>query len=87
MSEIDMPYRFRLRSRQGISSECRGCRKPICSEQFCHSIVVRWMQEINHLDFCQECYDNRIQPHFGDQDSTTSSEQPGFLGSLSRLIV
>jgi hypothetical protein len=87
MSEMAMPYRFSLIHRQGVSDGCVGCRKQIRSEHLCHTIVVRWMQEINHLDFCQECYDNCIQQYFKAQDFTTSTEQPGFLESLSKLGV
>ena len=80
-----MPYRFRLLRRRGIASECQACGKQIPSEQLCHTIVVRWMQEFNDLDFCQACYDNRIQQYFKAQDFTTSTEQPELLEYLSKL--
>jgi hypothetical protein len=82
-----MPYRFRLLHRQAsISNECRACKKQISSGQLCHTIVVRWMQEFNDLDFCQECYDKYIQQYFkAHEDFTTSAEQPGFFEFLSKL--
>jgi hypothetical protein len=43
------------------------------------------MQEFNDLDFCQACYDNRIQQYFKAQDFTTSTEQPELLEYLSKL--
>jgi hypothetical protein len=85
MSEMAMPYRFRLLHRKGISSECRACRKQISSGQLRHTIIVRWMQEFNQLDFCQECYNKYIQQYFKAQDFITSVEQPGFFEALSKL--
>jgi hypothetical protein len=46
-----MPYHFSLVHRRSTSSECRACRNPILSEQNFHTIVVRWEQEFNELDF------------------------------------
>ena len=85
MSEVAMPYRFRLLHRKGISSECRACRKQISSGQLRHTIIVRWMQEFNQLDFCQECYNKYIQQYFEAQDFITSAEQPEFFEALSKL--
>ncbi len=85
MSEAAKPYRFRLLHRQGVSNECRACAKQISSEQVCHTIVVRWMQEFNNLNFCDECYNKYIQQYFKARDFITSTEQPGFLEALSKL--
>jgi hypothetical protein len=85
MSEMAMPYRFRLLHRKGISSECRACRNQISSGQLRHTIIVRWMQEFNQLDFCQKCYNKYIQQYFKAQDFITSAEQPGFFEALSKL--
>ena len=85
MSEMAMPYRFSLVHRHGTSSECRACRNLIPSDQDFHTIVVRWEQEFNELDFCQACYDNHIQKYFESRDSTISTEQLGLLEFLSKL--
>jgi hypothetical protein len=85
MSEMAIPYHFSLVHRHGTSSECRACRKQISLDQYFHTIVVRWEQEFNHLDFCQECYGKYIQQYFKAQDFTTSTEQPGLFEFLSRL--
>lgn len=84
--EVASPYHFRLLRRKGVANECRACKKQISSGQLCHTIVVRWMQESNHLDFCQECYHKHIEQYFKAQDNTTTStKQPGFLEFLSKL--
>ena len=80
-----MPYHFRLVHRRGTSSECRACKNQIASGHIFHTIVVRWEQEFNELDFCQVCYYNHIQQYFKSQGSTTSSEQPGLLEFLTKL--
>lgn len=84
--ESAMPYNFSLAHRHGTSSECRACRKPIPSDQGFHTIVVRWEQEFNELDFCQACYDNHIQKYFKSRDFTTSTEQPELLKFLSKPV-
>ena len=81
-----MPYHFSLVYRRSTtSSECRACRNPIYSDQDFHTIVVRWEQEFNELDFCQTCYENYIQKYFEFKDFTISTEQPGLLEFLSKL--
>ena len=85
MSGVDMPYRFRLLHRQGFSIECRVCRNQISSERVCHTIIVTWMEEFNHLDFCEECYNKLIQQYFRAQDVTTSTEHPELLEALTKL--
>jgi hypothetical protein len=85
MSQRTMPYRFTLVHRDGTSSECRACRNPIPSDQALHTIVVRWEQEFNQLNFCQACYNNHIQKYFQPRYSTTSTEQPALLEFLSKL--
>ena len=86
MSEMAMPYHFSLVYRRSTtSSECRACRNPISSDQDFHTIVVRWEQEFNELDFCQTCYENYIQKYFESRDFTISTEQPGLLEFLSKL--
>jgi hypothetical protein len=80
-----MPYHFWLVHRRGTFSECRACRNQIPSDYAFHTIVVRWEQEFNELDFCQACHDNHIQQFFKSQDSTISTEQPGLLEFLSKL--
>jgi hypothetical protein len=84
MSQMAMPYHFSLAQRRGTSSECRACKNLIPSDQAFHTIVVRWEQEYNELDFCQACYDNHIQQYFNSRDSVTSTEQPGLLEFLSK---
>ena len=79
------PYHFSLVHRRSTSSECRACRNPISLDQDFHTIVVRWEQEFNELDFCQTCYENHIQKYFESQDFTISTEQPGLLEFLSEL--
>ena len=83
--ESAMPYNFSLAHRHGTSSECRACRNPIPSDQGFHTIVVRWEEEFNELDFCQTCYDNHIQNYFEFKDLAVSTEQPGLLEFLSKL--
>jgi hypothetical protein len=85
MNQMAIHYHFRLVHRRNTSSECRACRNQIPSDHVFHTIVVRWEQEINELDFCQTCYDNHIQQYFKTQDSTISTEQPGLLEFLSKL--
>ena len=85
MSEMAMPYHFSLVHRHSTSSECRACRNPILSEQNFHTVVVRWEQELNELDFCQACYDNHIQKYFESGDFTISTEQPELFEFLSKL--
>ena len=81
-----MPYHFSSVDRHCTSSsKCRACRNLIPSDQDCHTIVVRWEQEFNELDFCQACYDNHIQKYFESGDSIVSTEQPGLLDFLSKL--
>jgi hypothetical protein len=85
MSEWAMPYNFSLVHRRGTSSECRACRNPISSDQDFYTIVVRWEEEFNELDFCQTCYDNHLQKYFESRDFTVSTEQPGILEFMSKL--
>jgi hypothetical protein len=87
MSEMAAaPYHFSLVVyRRGTSSECRACRNPIPSDQDFHTIVVRWEEEFNELDFCKTCYDNHIQKYFEFKDFTASTEQPGLLEFLSKV--
>jgi len=85
MSETTMPYNFSLVHRRSISSECRACRNPISSDQSFHTIVVRWEEEFNDLDFCQACYDNRIEKYFESGDFTISTNQSGLFDYLSKL--
>jgi hypothetical protein len=86
MSETAMPYNFSLVHRRSTSSECRACRNPISSDQSFHTIVVRWEEEFNDLDFCQACYDNHIEKYFESGDLTISTtEQSGLLEFLSKL--
>jgi hypothetical protein len=85
MSETAMPYHFSLVHRRSASSECRASRNVIPSDQNFYTIVVRWEQEFNELDFCQSCYDNHIQKYFESRDFTISTEQPGLLEFLSKL--
>ena len=85
MSEMAAPYHFSLVHRRGVSSKCRACRNPISSDQSLHTIVVRWEEEFNELDFCQTCYDNYLQKYFGSRDFTVSTEQPGILEFMSKL--
>ena len=86
MSEMAMPYHFSLVRRRSTSSDgCRACRNPISLGQDFHTIVVRWEQEFNELDFCQTCYENHIQKYFESRDFTLSTEQPGLLEFLSKL--
>ena len=87
MSEMAQPYNFSLVHRRSTSSECRACRNPIASDQDFHTIVVRWEEEFNELDFCQACYDDHIEKYFKSSDLTISTEQPGLLGFLSNLDV
>ena len=87
MSEMALPYNFSLVHRCSTSSECRACRNPIASDQDFHTIVVRWEEEFNELDFCQACYDDHIEKYFKSSDLTISTEQPGLLGFLSNLDV
>ena len=53
MSEMALPYNFSLVHRRSTSSECRACRNPIASDQDFHTIVVRWEEEFNELDFAK----------------------------------
>jgi hypothetical protein len=85
MSQMAIPYHFSSVHRRGTSSECRACRNPIRSEQDIHTIIVRWEQEFNELDFCQACYDNYIQQYFKSLNSTVSTEEPRLLEFLSKL--
>jgi hypothetical protein len=85
MSEMAAPYHFGLVHRRGVSSKCRACRNLISSDQSLHTIVVRWEEEFNELDFCQTCYDNHIQNYFEFKDLAVSTEQPGLLEFLSKL--
>lgn len=85
MSELAKPYNFSLVNRRGTSSECRACRNWISSDQDLHTIVVRWEQEFNELDFCQACYNNHLQKYFESKDFTISTEQPGILEFMSKL--
>ncbi len=87
MSEMAPPYNFSLVHRRSTSSECRACRNPVASDQDFHTIVVRWEEEFNELDFCQACYDNHIEKYFKSRDLTISTEQPGLLEFLSNLDV
>ena len=85
MSEMAQPYNFSLVHRRSTISECRACRTPISSDQDFITIVVRWEEEFNELDFCQACYDNHIGKFFKSRDLTISTEQPGLLEFLSAL--
>jgi hypothetical protein len=85
MSGLAMLYNFDSVQRRGTSSECRACRNPISSDHEFHTIVVRWEEEFNELDFCQTCYDNYLQKYFGSRDFTVSTEQPGILEFMSKL--
>jgi anti-sigma-K factor RskA len=85
MSEMAAPYQFSLVHRSSTSSKCRACRNPISSDQEFYTIVVRWEEEFNELDFCKTCYDNHIQKYFKSRDFTISTEQPGLLEFLSTL--
>jgi hypothetical protein len=87
MSEMAQPYNFSLVHRRSTSSQCRACRNPVASDQDLHTIVVRWEEELNELDFCQACYDNHIEKYFKSRDLTISTEQPGLLEFLSNLDV
>src|ERR687893_648009 len=87
MSEMALPYNFSLVHRRSTSSECRACKNPIASDQDFHTIVVRWEEEFNELDFCQACYENHIEKYFKSRDLTVSTEQPGLLEFLSNLDV
>ena len=80
-----MPYNFRLVHRRSTSSECRACGNPISSDQDFYTIIVRWEEEFNELDFCQVCYDNHIERYFESGDFTISTEQSGLLEFLSKL--
>ena len=81
-----MPYHFNLVHRSGTFGECRSCKKLIQPNQLLHTIVVRWEQELNELDFCQACYTNHLQQYFTFQGSVSSNEQPEILQFLSKLI-
>lgn len=85
MSEMAGPYHFGLIHRRSTSTKCRACRNPISSDQDFHTIVVRWEEEFNELDFCQTCYDNHIQKYFTSSDFTISTEEPGLLEFLSKV--
>ena len=85
MSAMAAPYRFNLVHRSNTPSECRACRNLISSDQDFYTIVVRWEEEFNELDFCKTCYDNDIQKYFESRDFTISTEQPGLLEFLSTL--
>ena len=85
MSEMAAPYHFSLVHRRSVSSECRACRNPISSDQSLRTVVVRWEEEFNELDFCQTCYDNYLQKYFKSRDFTVSTEQPGILEFMSKL--
>jgi anti-sigma-K factor RskA len=85
MSELAKPYNFSLVHRRGTSTECRACRNRISSDQDFYTIVVRWEEEFNELDFCQTCYDNHLQKYFESRDFTVSTEQPGILEFMSKL--
>jgi anti-sigma-K factor RskA len=85
MSEMAAPYQFSLVLRSSTSSECRACRNPISSDQDFYTIVIRWEEEFNELDFCKTCYDNHIQKYFKSRDITISTEQPELLEFLSTL--
>jgi anti-sigma-K factor RskA len=85
MNEMAAPYQFSLVLRRSTSSGCRACRNPISSDQDFYTIVVRWEEEFNELDFCKTCYDNHIQKYFESRDFTISREQAGLLEFLSTL--
>jgi hypothetical protein len=80
-----MPYHFSLVHRRRTSGECRACGNLISSDQLFHTIVVKWEQEFNELDFCQACYNKYIQQYFKSRNSTTSTEEPRLLEFLSKL--
>ncbi len=85
MSDMAAPYHFSLVHRLSIPTECRACRNRISSDQDFHTIVVRWDEEFNELDFCQTCYNNYIQRYFEACDFIISTEQPGLLEFLSKI--
>ncbi len=85
MSKMAAPYHFSLLHRCSTSTECRACRNRISSDQDFHTIIVRWEEEFNELDFCQRCYDNHIQKYFEFHDFAVSIEQPGLLEFLSKI--
>ena len=84
MSEMTSPYHFGLVHRSSTSSECRACRNAIFPDQDLHTIVVKWEQEFNELDYCQACYDNHIQKYFKFKDFTVSTDHPRLLEFLSK---
>ena len=86
MSEMAAaPYYFSIVKRHSTSTECRACRNRISSDQDFDTIIVKWEEEFNELDFCQACYNNYIQRYFESRDFTISTEQPGLLEFLSKL--
>lgn len=87
MSKIAMPYHFRLVRRHDTCSQCRACGKQIHSDQLFYTIVVRWENEFNEMDFCQVCYTNYIQRYFKFQHPISSTDQPELLNFLSNLTL
>lgn len=85
MSGMAAPYHFSIVHRHGTSTECRACRNGISSDQDFHTLIVRWEEEFNELDFCQSCYNIYIQKYFESRDFTISTEQLGLLEFLSKL--
>ena len=86
MSEMAAsPYHFSLVHRRSTCTECRACRNRISSDRDFHTIIVRWEEEFNELDFCQTCYINYVQKYFESRDFTILTEQPGLLEFLSTL--